>query len=431
MMWNDRIILPIVNPTSCWPARRTSPGTTPHQLQPRTQRHGILPPPSSSSRPERSTDPARPQTNRPHAGAPPRHRHARLLPAPCGPRTPSRRSSVRERSTTRDRRRSEEAMGPRQSFVEQYVSTSQRGPRRHGTRSGRNARPSDTARLPATWSSGLRARVRRRRRHGPRRDSAAGQGRAVDGMSPGSRCSGSSLPVFWLGLIFLFVFYATARGLSRPRPSAVACRSAAHVTGLYTVDALFAGNVRLFSACCRTDPARGHHAAGRPGLVSASSAPRDRGAARRLRPNGAGQGLSEGQVLHRHVLKQRAHARDHRDGVSNSAWCWRPPCSPRPCSRGTASAPTPSRQHDSARLPGDQRRVPARRTDRPRSGGSSPTSSTRPSTYEGALVVTRAANMISDGAGTVVEAGPEIERRRARRSARRWHRPPRCHRHDR
>jgi ABC-type dipeptide/oligopeptide/nickel transport system permease component len=57
---------------------------------------------------------------------------------------------------------------------------------------------------------------------------------------------GSSLPVFWIGLVLLFVLYARL-GLV-PGPGRLPPRVAPpdHVTGLYTLDALLAGNLHLF-----------------------------------------------------------------------------------------------------------------------------------------------------------------------------------------
>lgn len=59
---------------------------------------------------------------------------------------------------------------------------------------------------------------------------------------------GSSLPVFWIGLVLLFVLYAQL-GLV-PGPGRLPPRVSAppDVTGLYTVDALLAGNLSLFWA---------------------------------------------------------------------------------------------------------------------------------------------------------------------------------------
>jgi ABC-type dipeptide/oligopeptide/nickel transport system permease component len=57
---------------------------------------------------------------------------------------------------------------------------------------------------------------------------------------------GSSLPVFWSGLILLFVFWYKLGAL--PGPGRLDSRSAAppDVTGFYTIDSLIAGDVALF-----------------------------------------------------------------------------------------------------------------------------------------------------------------------------------------
>jgi len=57
---------------------------------------------------------------------------------------------------------------------------------------------------------------------------------------------GSSLPVFWSGLILLFVFWYTLGIL--PGPGRLDTRSAAppYVTGFYTIDSLVAGNLAVF-----------------------------------------------------------------------------------------------------------------------------------------------------------------------------------------
>jgi peptide/nickel transport system permease protein len=57
---------------------------------------------------------------------------------------------------------------------------------------------------------------------------------------------GSSLPIFWTGLVFLFVFYSQL-GVA-PGPGRLSARVDAppHITGFYTIDALLAGNGPLF-----------------------------------------------------------------------------------------------------------------------------------------------------------------------------------------
>jgi peptide/nickel transport system permease protein len=60
---------------------------------------------------------------------------------------------------------------------------------------------------------------------------------------------GSSLPVFWIGLVFLVVLYARLGWF--PGPGRLPPRTTApdHVTGFYTVDALLDGNFTLFRQC--------------------------------------------------------------------------------------------------------------------------------------------------------------------------------------
>jgi len=57
---------------------------------------------------------------------------------------------------------------------------------------------------------------------------------------------GSSTPVFWVALLLLFIFYASL-GIA-PGPGRLSARVDAppHVSGMYTVDALLAGNYPLF-----------------------------------------------------------------------------------------------------------------------------------------------------------------------------------------
>ena len=59
---------------------------------------------------------------------------------------------------------------------------------------------------------------------------------------------GSSIPVFWSGLILLFIFSVKLGWL--PGPGRLDARSAAppFVTGMYTVDALLAGDLRAFAS---------------------------------------------------------------------------------------------------------------------------------------------------------------------------------------
>jgi peptide/nickel transport system permease protein len=75
---------------------------------------------------------------------------------------------------------------------------------------------------------------------------ARNKGRLVDGALRVFALAGSSLPVFWVGLVFLFIFYASL-GIA-PGPGRLTARVAPpeHVTGFYTVDSLLAGDPALF-----------------------------------------------------------------------------------------------------------------------------------------------------------------------------------------
>jgi ABC-type dipeptide/oligopeptide/nickel transport system permease component len=80
---------------------------------------------------------------------------------------------------------------------------------------------------------------------------ARNRGKVVDGGIRVFALAGSSLPVFWVGLIFLFLFYASwgiAPGPGRLSPRV---EPPPRVTGFYTVDSLLAGNVPLFEDAVR------------------------------------------------------------------------------------------------------------------------------------------------------------------------------------
>ncbi|GAB4068766.1 ABC transporter permease [Ancylobacter sonchi] len=70
--------------------------------------------------------------------------------------------------------------------------------------------------------------------------------RAADYLARMFALIGSSLPVFWSGLLLLFVFSVQLGWL--PGPGRLDARSVAPpgITGLYTIDALLAGNLPLF-----------------------------------------------------------------------------------------------------------------------------------------------------------------------------------------
>jgi peptide/nickel transport system permease protein len=72
------------------------------------------------------------------------------------------------------------------------------------------------------------------------------KGKVIDGAVRVLALLGSSLPVFWVGLIFLFLFYATL-GFA-PGPGRLSARVIAppDITGFYTVDSLLSGNWPLF-----------------------------------------------------------------------------------------------------------------------------------------------------------------------------------------
>lgn len=75
--------------------------------------------------------------------------------------------------------------------------------------------------------------------------------RAPDHVARLFALTGSSIPVFWLGLILLFVFYARLGWL--PGPGRLPSRTdpPAHLTGFYTIDSLAAGNLSLFWECSK------------------------------------------------------------------------------------------------------------------------------------------------------------------------------------
>lgn len=75
---------------------------------------------------------------------------------------------------------------------------------------------------------------------------ARNRGKLVDGGIRVFALAGSSLPVFWIGLLFLFIFYASwgiAPGPGRLSPRV---EPPPHLTGFYTIDSLAAGNMPLF-----------------------------------------------------------------------------------------------------------------------------------------------------------------------------------------
>ena len=73
--------------------------------------------------------------------------------------------------------------------------------------------------------------------------------RPADHLSRGFALFGSSLPVFWTGLIFLSIFYARLGWFPGPGRLPARVDPPDKVTGFYTVDSLLDGNVQLFLDC--------------------------------------------------------------------------------------------------------------------------------------------------------------------------------------
>jgi peptide/nickel transport system permease protein len=75
---------------------------------------------------------------------------------------------------------------------------------------------------------------------------ARNKGRLIDGTLRVLALIGSSLPVFWVGLVFLFSFYASLGIAPGPGRLTARVKPPQDVTGFYTVDSLLAGNPALF-----------------------------------------------------------------------------------------------------------------------------------------------------------------------------------------
>src|SRR5918995_3972469 len=58
--------------------------------------------------------------------------------------------------------------------------------------------------------------------------------------------SGAAMPIFWLGILLLIVFWVNLGWAPIGRSDAALYRRIAHPTNLYTVDALLAGDLRAF-----------------------------------------------------------------------------------------------------------------------------------------------------------------------------------------
>ena len=63
--------------------------------------------------------------------------------------------------------------------------------------------------------------------------------------------AGASMPAFWLGLLFIFVFYAELHWLPAPLGRIGRGFEVSPVTGWYTIDSLLAGNWRAFGSSLR------------------------------------------------------------------------------------------------------------------------------------------------------------------------------------
>src|SRR5689334_11497699 len=68
----------------------------------------------------------------------------------------------------------------------------------------------------------------------------------LDGFARMFALVGGSLPIFFVGLLMLALFYSRLRWLPGPGRLDTVLRPPPHVTGLYTVDSLLAGNWALF-----------------------------------------------------------------------------------------------------------------------------------------------------------------------------------------
>jgi peptide/nickel transport system permease protein len=72
--------------------------------------------------------------------------------------------------------------------------------------------------------------------------SAVRRNQWIDHLVRGASLLGVSSPVFWLGLISLYIFYYRLRWLPGPGRLDVGLQEPTHITGMYTVDSLLTGN---------------------------------------------------------------------------------------------------------------------------------------------------------------------------------------------
>jgi peptide/nickel transport system permease protein len=75
---------------------------------------------------------------------------------------------------------------------------------------------------------------------------AIGRNGVLDGIARGFALVGGSLPIFFLGLLMLSLFYSRLRWLPGPGRLDAVLRPPARFTGMYTIDSLLAGNWPLF-----------------------------------------------------------------------------------------------------------------------------------------------------------------------------------------
>ena len=99
---------------------------------------------------------------------------------------------------------------------------------------------------------------------------AARQGRLVDRLVRAGVITGSSMALFWLGLLLIYFFFYRLRWFPAPIDRLpVGVRPAAHLTGLYTVDALLTGQARPRLDGCALADASGIHTDRRAGRAGA------------------------------------------------------------------------------------------------------------------------------------------------------------------
>lgn len=78
---------------------------------------------------------------------------------------------------------------------------------------------------------------------------ASRHNRITDHVSRGFALVGSAFPLFWIGLVLLFVFYAQLGWVPGPGRLPPRVDPPPHLTGFYTLDSLFSGNFMLLAEC--------------------------------------------------------------------------------------------------------------------------------------------------------------------------------------